>query len=748
MLKILLFVSAFFLPYNPLTAQSADYTVADTNRINQFLETAKAYIVKPGEQAADLDKALSLVQEAMLLSTAIPYDKGQGNALRLLAQVYREKGDLERGKTFLQRAIAVFTRNKDWKALGESYLALSRNYDLTGQELQKRIQLVRKAQLIFQGKSPKHEADCLKELGDLHQSMGDYNQALNELKQALTLYQSVHYRQLQGVYGLLGATSASAGDLKEGIRYGLLAIQTGETLNDSTLQMSTLYNQLGISYYELKEYVKADTYFRRALTIAGKHHDANTVHVLALNITNSLLRLNQPKKALVFLRDITERYAPINIDNRVRVMASFVTIYGTLKPYSLGQRYCNQLVTLVTRHELGEELQRVAYLSLIKFYFATKQYALAQKYLKAHRAIAEQTQLRAGLMISHLWAFRLDSAQGNYLSAITQYQQFKALGDSLVDESKSRQINQLEIRFETEKKNKDIKLKEKNIQLLVKQSQIQQAQLQQATFTRNITLTGVALLCAIVGLLYKGYRLKQKSNQQLQAQQTVIHQKNTALQQLLERQNKLLQEKEWLMKEVHHRVKNNLQVVMSLLNVQSAYQENPAAVGAIRYMQQRMQAISLIHQRLYQSENVAAVDMAGYVPEFINYLKRVFDVDHQIVFDLRIDPIQLNVNQAVPLSLLLNEAITNAIKYAFPNQQEAQINLTLKRIEPKSILLSVADNGVGLPPDFDVSETNSLGFSLMEGFCQQLDGHFTVENDNGVNISVVFAEEELIIKEV
>ena len=127
----------------------------------------------------------------------------------------------------------------------------------------------------------------------------------------------------------------------------------------------------------------------------------------------------------------------------------------------------------------------------------------------------------------------------------------------------------------------------------------------------------------------------------------------------------LLKDKEWLIKEVHHRVKNNLQMVISLLNSQSIYLNDEAAVVAIQESQRRMHAMSLIHQKLYQSENVGVIDMRAYINEFISYLKDIFETGSSIRFEQDVDPIKLDVGQAVPVGLILNEVITNSIKYAF-----------------------------------------------------------------------------------
>jgi two-component sensor histidine kinase len=182
----------------------------------------------------------------------------------------------------------------------------------------------------------------------------------------------------------------------------------------------------------------------------------------------------------------------------------------------------------------------------------------------------------------------------------------------------------------------------------------------------------------------------------LQAQQEEINHKNEHLSELLlgqkdsllEEKEGLLQDKdhllcqqERLLKEIHHRVKNNLQVVMSLLNSQADALQDKAALSAIQESQHRVQAMALIHQKLYQSEGVARIPMHDYIEEVVAYLHESYCLDQLVRFQLEVEPIELDVTQAVPLGLIINEVITNAFKYAFPGGLPGTVCLSLRRLE-------------------------------------------------------------------
>jgi two-component sensor histidine kinase len=293
----------------------------------------------------------------------------------------------------------------------------------------------------------------------------------------------------------------------------------------------------------------------------------------------------------------------------------------------------------------------------------------------------------------------------------------KKLYDSVFNVDKKRQLEEFKVKYETDKQEKDMRLLESN-------ALAQTVTLQKATLQRNITFVGIAMVMIMAGLAYNGYRHKQQSNLE-------INKKNGVLQ-------SLLTEKEWLLKEVHHRVKNNLQIVMSLLSSQSAYLENSAALEAIRESQGRVQAISLIHQKLYNSSNVSSINMQAYVADLMSYLADSFDTRRRhIEIEQVVEFFNLDIAQAVPLGLILNESITNAIKYAF-DDRGGQIIVAVQLIRDEYLLLTIADNGKGLPGDFDLKTASSLGMEMMKALSKQLGGEFKIKNNSGVNISIEF----------
>jgi len=268
---------------------------------------------------------------------------------------------------------------------------------------------------------------------------------------------------------------------------------------------------------------------------------------------------------------------------------------------------------------------------------------------------------------------------------------------------KSQEAN---IRYASEKKDQDI-------QILKQQGLIQEGNLKQARQTRNIVSGGIILLLIIGALGYNQYRMKQKNLQ-------LIGQKNDQLVQLVN-------EKEWLLKEVHHRVKNNLQTIVSLLEMQADYLGDDA-LAAVQVSQNRIFATSLLHQKLYQFENVSSVNMKNYLPELIQHLKEAFPAGKSIDIQMTIDDVELDVSQAMPVGLIFNEAFTNTMKYAFrDNNKRGKITISCEKDTDDFVNLLIADNGVGFDATSD-AHTDGLGLSLIKGLAVDIDGTAKIES--------------------
>ncbi len=200
-----------------------------------------------------------------------------------------------------------------------------------------------------------------------------------------------------------------------------------------------------------------------------------------------------------------------------------------------------------------------------------------------------------------------------------------------------------------------------------------------------------------------------------------------------------LKEKEVLLKEVHHRVKNNLQIISSILNLQTSKSTSKKTLEIIYDSQKRIKAMSLIHELLYQSDDFSRINFSEYLNEILTNLMSSYVSRKPITLELDSDKIFLNLDVSIPCGLLINELVTNAMKYAFTNHKKGILTVSLKRKDGK-IVLRIADNGKGLPAHIDFKKTNSLGMQLVIGLTDQIDGTIELDNSNGAAYTITFKE--------
>ncbi len=200
-----------------------------------------------------------------------------------------------------------------------------------------------------------------------------------------------------------------------------------------------------------------------------------------------------------------------------------------------------------------------------------------------------------------------------------------------------------------------------------------------------------------------------------------------------------LQEKEVLLKEIHHRVKNNLQIISSLLNLQANRVSDERTLQALGDSQARVRSMALIHEKLYQSQSLAEIDFGEYVRSLASDLFRSYRRNFTAVqLDVQTDEVSLELDLAVSCGLILNELMTNALKYAFPDGRHGTISVELRATPARVVQLRVADNGVGIPADLDISRTKSLGLQLVNNLVAQLDGKLDLDRSAGTAFEVSF----------
>jgi PAS domain S-box-containing protein len=203
---------------------------------------------------------------------------------------------------------------------------------------------------------------------------------------------------------------------------------------------------------------------------------------------------------------------------------------------------------------------------------------------------------------------------------------------------------------------------------------------------------------------------------------------------------KSLEEKDVLLREIHHRVKNNMQIISSLLSLQSSNIENPEMKDIFSQSQNRVKSMSMIHEQLYQTDDLAKIDFKSYVNGLIKSLFQIYSANQkQIEWEVNVDDVELDIETAIPCGLIINELVSNSLKHAFINRQYGKICFNMIR-DNKMINFKVSDNGIGIPESSQIENTSTLGLNLVKTLVNQLDGELTIDQNNGISYDVIFKE--------
>jgi len=739
LLKLGILILAF-ITASPLTAQrkvmqtdevyKMEYKLAglpsDTSKVYVLLNLSYTYLYQHTPEFQNLKKAFIYAAEAEKLSAAIHYKKGIAESYLLLSMIKQEDTDYRQARVYAAKAVEGFKPLNEPDLLGESWVMLWSTNTLLHEPYLTRVRLIENAAASFaRAGNARREGDCMGELADMVQINGEYARATLLLNKQLKLYKQTGQKKLCYVYDLTGRVYLSIGNLEKGLENVLMAEKNADEIGESGIFRSTLNNSIALAYAKIGQPQKAIPYIDKALQIAVSYNDLDRIGVILINNVDLLTTLKKTTKAISLVNSMAHMYPNLNDKKDPILPYMMANLYCKRKEFGKAAYYYKILESKINKH--GAELDKdyiFDYIgSIINYNIATGNFVKASLYNSKYDSLCGLRE-RMSCHKYDLWAFKIDSASGNYVAAIRHYQHYKKANDDMLSEAKTKQINQLGMLYESEKK-------DKNIQFLQQQAQAQQSRLESANFVRNTSLAGFLLLIIFIFFMYKNYMAKQRTNIELSSQKEEIKLKNEAL-------HHLVKEKEWLLREIHHRVKNNLHMVVGLLASQGEYLKSKEAVDAVGESQRRVEAMSIIHQKLYQSESLSMIDMPSYIYELTENLATSFELRNKIRFQLDICKTEFPLSHSVPIGLIVNEAVTNAIKYAFPNRDHGIIEIMLYRNNTNNYILTIKDDGIGIGKDFSVNDCPSLGLRLVDGLSGDMQGDFDITDNNGTEITLRF----------
>lgn len=290
-----------------------------------------------------------------------------------------------------------------------------------------------------------------------------------------------------------------------------------------------------------------------------------------------------------------------------------------------------------------------------------------------------------------------------------------ALKDTLINTNNNSKLAELQAKYELSEK-------QRNIESLELERKLDKEKNNREIYFRNSLIIIIILILFIVLIILNRSRILKRNNFQLSTQKKIIEQRES--------------EKEVLLREMHHRVKNNLQLTSSLLNLQARKLTDKDAIQSLKQARDRIHAISLIHQKLYSKNELSQIDLSEYLPDLCNAVVQSNSNENTTIkINYNINPVFVSVDMAISIGLIINEGIINSLKHAFKNIENGIIDIS-GLIHKSNLLLTIKDNGIGIPSIENNEDFGGFGFQLLHSFTKKLSGNITFENNNGTVINI------------
>lgn len=511
--------------------------------------------------------------------------------------------------------------------------------------------------------------------------------------------------------GNIGVAYQARGFLQPALTYQLAAARLREYQPNKTY-LSKSYNNIGLIYRIKKDYAKALEYLHKSLSIKKETVDSSGMATTLLNIGSCYQHLGNYDSAISYAKQ-TLAIAQLLDENETIAAAT-----GNIGLAFLAKGDLEKAIEMLKKAlELSENgTKEEEYFSIYKGIssYYQKKGNITQSKVFALQGLEKAIQYnrREQIAIFQKTLSMLYAGENKFAEAFKMLEKSTLLGDSLLNEANIRQINEMNILYETE-------LKENKIEVLTSETLENQIKLLKGSKQRNLLISALAFALIIASVIGYSLRQNQKKNLLLSEQKNIIEAQ--------------LKEKEILMGEIHHRVKNNLQIISGLLNLQSRHIADPNAQQAVREGRNRVKSIALIHQQLYQRESLTVINLRHYLKDLLQSIHQSFrDTGKEISHELKCPEVLLDVEAAVPIGLIINELVTNSYKYAFTERETGKIVISVEPNDP-SMIVTISDNGIGLPQDFNWKQQNSFGIKMIGTLINKLRANFSIDGTNGTH---------------
>ncbi|MES2566734.1 MAG: tetratricopeptide repeat protein [Bacteroidota bacterium] len=528
------------------------------------------------------------------------------------------------------------------------------------------------------------EALCLDNIGTLYCNQGEYEIALVNYFKALKINESIGN--------------------KKGISDNL--------------------SNIGIVYRILKKFDAALEYQFKGLKIDEVLKDKEAIAKDNVNIGNTYYDAENHKEAMTYYNKALKYFVEISDqENTASILNNIGAIYFTGKSYQLAVEYFSRAVKMF---EIEGDKYGIAmdFNNIAEVYAVQKKHENALEYYGKSLALSTEISAKDLLQANYNGLSQVSAEMKNFEAAYEYHKLYFDVTNSLQNSETNKRIEELVIKYESAKKEKEnALLKEENI----RQSFLHQEQ----KVVTNYLLMGL-IIVSLVGFTFFGRsRRKEREKENLEK---IVSERTLEL-------NLKNKQKELMLQEIHHRVKNNLQVISSLLRLQTHYKAEKDVDVILNDCIDRIKCMAILHDKLCQSSDYSEINLQEYISELISYVSKNYDnVSPNIRFELNISPLALHINKLMPCGLIINELVSNVYKYAF--KENSLNNLCKisfsKNDSDNTYHLSISDNGKGYPENFDMDSQGGLGMVIVQSLVEQLDGTLSIERNDGAVTNISF----------
>ena len=545
-------------------------------------------------------------------------------------------------------------------------------------------------------------------VGAVNVNRGDLDKGQLYYEKSIELYKELkNLRQLAKLYGNIVVICHHKGDTDKAIDYQNKTLEIALKLKDNEL-IGLSYHNAAFLYGSTSSYEKSYESELKAIEYRAKDNDLVGLWECYINIAQDLVNLKRYEecisyshKAIALINKTTKDVNSLALAN-----LNMGEAYTKLKEYSKAEKtYITALNNLKSTHHVREKVAVNIALGRIKT--ELKQWDSALKYLNiASDLIRDYEDLQINRDIVALKALAYKGKK-HYRLAYEHLDEYYTLKDSILNKDNIEKVAKLEAKFEHDKELQIINVEKEN------EAKLHQEKLKSEKMISRLYLSLLVVVFLGLFFIYRLYLQKKKTDSQ----------------------------KEVLLKEIHHRVKNNLQIVSSLLDLQSNSIDDESTLVAINDGQTRMKAMALIHQNLYQNKHLESISFKDYLEQLVVQVSSGNQIEQEVEHSIEMEDVNFDIDTAVPLGLIVNELLTNAFKYAFTKQDIGQLSIKLEHNQDY-YKLSIKDNGLGLPDDYNFEKSKSLGLKLVRRLSKQLYGKAEYTFDNGSVFTIFFKDTE------